>query len=312
MKRVFLPAFFMAAHPAWAASSNNDHLFVGAIFLAVGIGLFVFGFVYFRRKRLIENTPTSKIRSMAMGLVEVKGKVLDWNPLSAPFSGERCVYYRYQVEQLESNGKSSKWETVRQGASTGCPFYVEDDTGRALVLPSGSLAVLEESFKFQTGIFSDVPAQVDRFLEGIGFSCKNLLGFNKTLRFTEYRVEPGREVYVLGSCQTNDRVVSQAYLRALNALIAEGGAVPASLPVRDLGGGVTVGTRELAFSYAGPRPPAPPLDEDRVYIGSSKGRFFLISDKGERDLTHSMFYQSFFGVFGGIALIAAGTYFLLM
>ena len=39
-----------------------------------GIASFVHGLSSFRLKRLIENTPTSKVEAAAVGLVEVRGK----------------------------------------------------------------------------------------------------------------------------------------------------------------------------------------------------------------------------------------------
>jgi hypothetical protein len=46
----------------------------GAIALAVGLFLFFRGFRDLRRKRLLEDTPTSTLRAIAPGLVEVSGR----------------------------------------------------------------------------------------------------------------------------------------------------------------------------------------------------------------------------------------------
>jgi len=51
-----------------------------------GLVSFFFAFKILLYYRLINDTPTSKIRSMAMGFVEVKGKVKTKEILKSPFS----------------------------------------------------------------------------------------------------------------------------------------------------------------------------------------------------------------------------------
>jgi len=59
-------------------------------------------------------------------------------PLRAPFSGLPCVLYSYTVEQRRQSGKENTWETIAKGTSAE-PFYVQDETGRVLVVPFGAL-----------------------------------------------------------------------------------------------------------------------------------------------------------------------------
>lgn len=298
-------AWLASARPAWAAVPQDlgGRLAVGAA-LAAGAALFVFGFLALKRKRLIENLPTSKTRSMALGLVELKGRSVAWNCLNAPFSGTPCVYYRYRLEEYRSQGKSSKWVTMRSGDSRHCPFYLEDDTGRVLVHPDGADGILNESYSAQAGMFREVPPGADTFLAALGFSCRTFLGIEKKLRFTEWRIDPGQDVYVLGTCRTNDRVLSQAYHRALEASVAKGEEG------RDLGGGLFVGGKDLPLVYPVGRSPEPPLGDDRVFVGPSRGMPFLLSDKSERDLTRGMAIRSFFGILGGGAILAGVMWFL--
>jgi len=311
--RVAIGLFLLSASPIWAAVPNDPRLKIaGGAALLVGIVFFFAGFSVFKRKLLIENLPTSKTRSMAVGLVELKAKAVGWNCFKAPFSGDDCVYYRYVVEEYQSGGKSGHWATVRQGSSEGCPFYVEDETGRALVYPKGAKDILVETYHLQTSMFSDVPSSIDVFLEATGFSIRGFFGFEKKLRFTEYRIEPGREIFVLGTCQTNDRVVSQAYLRALEDALKEPhiALAPPSV-IRSLGEGITVGGREIPLLFPPGKTPDPPQDEDPLLVGPAKGLPFILSDKSERELTQSMAIQAFFGIFGGMGLVAVLVYLFL-
>src|SRR5277367_7204011 len=79
--------------------------------LGAGAGLYFFvrGFQLLQRKRLIMNTPSSKIRSAAMGLVEVSGLATGPYTLTAPITGVPCYFYRTMVWQWKQHGKGSSW-----------------------------------------------------------------------------------------------------------------------------------------------------------------------------------------------------------
>ena len=99
-------------------SDAGVKLFVFSLFgLGFGTILFFSGFKRYKEKKLIENTPTSKIRSIAMGRVEIAGKVLaDKNHLiKSPFSNNDCVYCKWTVEEYKRSGKNSSWVTVKTG-----------------------------------------------------------------------------------------------------------------------------------------------------------------------------------------------------
>src|SRR5688572_17548643 len=138
----------------------NDLFFWAMVGTAFGIGSFFYGFKQLRKKRLIENTPTSKVRSMALGLVEVHGKSLAISPLTAPFSQMPCVYYRYQVEELRRGNKRAHWVTIHSGDSLNAPFYLQDETGQVLVNPQASEVEIPDKFNLQTGFLKDVPEHI--------------------------------------------------------------------------------------------------------------------------------------------------------
>ncbi len=130
-------------------SSTEEYLMVGA-FVLIGGFVFVLGFFKMRKYRIIRDTPRSKIRSMAMGLVEVHGHVEADQLIKSPFSKTDCVYYKYEIKeyrkQSSSKGKSSsyRWQTVSSGDKR-VPFFASDETGRALVHPDR--ADIDVSFK---------------------------------------------------------------------------------------------------------------------------------------------------------------------
>lgn len=96
------------------------------------------------RARLIEDTPTARIRSAPQGYVELEGEagLLPGPPIVAPLTGRQCVWYRYRIEHEErsfdSKGRSrSHWRTLDSGTSEGL-FEVDDGTGRCVIDPDGA------------------------------------------------------------------------------------------------------------------------------------------------------------------------------
>lgn len=97
--------------------------------------LFWGGFHYLRLKRRVENTPTSKVRSMAMGMVEVHGRAIRQYALVSPMSQMPCVYYRLRKYRRDRN---SSWRLCSESSSGHVPFQLEDETGRVTVNPQGA------------------------------------------------------------------------------------------------------------------------------------------------------------------------------
>src|SRR5262245_2931245 len=117
----------------------------GAILL--GIGLIVLGFIALGRKRLLENIPPSRIRSVAMGFAELVGRARKRTPLSAPYSGIPCVFFMYRMEEeREGDRRGRRWAILEEGSSPDW-FYLEDETGTLLVDPEGAETELERSYR---------------------------------------------------------------------------------------------------------------------------------------------------------------------
>lgn len=156
-----------------------------AVGFAAGFYLFFKGFALRRRAKAIESIPTSKVRSLAVGPVEVLGRAVSWNqPLKSHFAGAECVYYQYRVR--EKRGKH--WYT-RANFRSPLPFYLEDDTGKVLVRPQKAELHLDVDRQYSSGVeFRD---GLERL--GIRPSALNLI------ECTETFVGPGDEVYVLGA-----------------------------------------------------------------------------------------------------------------
>jgi len=209
-----------------ASSSSGDPTFALVFLFALGLVLFAFGFSRLKLKQRIENTPTSKVRSIAMGSVEVAGKVVasDEGLLEAPFTGTPCVYYRYAVEVYRSEGKKKGWHTVDSGLQAK-RFLVQDDTGRVLVDPKFAEVDIPHDF-LQVG-FQDPPERVRAFLTAKSVSHQGLFGWNKKMRYSEWHVAPDDDLFVTGEAGDNPFVAEGTVVEGhKDVMISKGASGP--------------------------------------------------------------------------------------
>ena len=118
-----------------------------------------------RKRRLIENLPTSKTTGVFIGLVELKGTAESAGPLTSYLAAVCSVQYQWYVEEhwsrtvtetyTDDKGKTqtrtrteSGWTRVADGGEM-IPFYLQDDCGVVLVRPDGAkiepVEVLDET-----------------------------------------------------------------------------------------------------------------------------------------------------------------------
>jgi len=167
-----------------------------------GVGFSIYGFIMNNRKRLIESIPTSPVRSLAVGLVEVSGHAQPENGLlRAPFSGMPCVLFSYQVEERRASRKETRWETIAKGTSQE-PFFVRDETGRVLVVPFDAQLVLPDNRTTRNNWLGTLPEETILGLLKLGVSVEGWFG-EKTLRCSESCILPDETVYVMGTAQEN-------------------------------------------------------------------------------------------------------------
>lgn len=188
----------MDALRQWA-QTTDPVLFLVAVALLLGAGLWsvIAGFGRWRRLRLVEDVPTSKIRSAAQGYVELAGtaRMLPGQPVVAPLTGMHCVWYAYRVERRyrtgSGGGRRVTWRTVQSGVSDET-FALEDGTGRCVVDPEGA-----EVHPAVTQVWEDsAPLSI--------LAAGSLLGglSGERYRYTEQRIHEGDPLYALGEFRT--------------------------------------------------------------------------------------------------------------
>jgi hypothetical protein len=178
---------------------NEGPLATGLALASVVGGLWVFrlGFKSLRVHWLIRNTPTARVRSMAMGLVEVCGALVPRSRVAAPFSGRPCVWWDVEVQTQTSKSKQGtrSWHTVHR-ASSGHPFFLRDETGVALVYPEGAACRVPFDVSEETGGLG-VPEMYMEFMKSRNLGMRHLWAMGP-MRFRERRLDEDTRVYVLG------------------------------------------------------------------------------------------------------------------
>ena len=183
----------------WAVAPDAMLLYL-ALGAGGGLGSSIYGFVLNHRKSLIESIPTSPIRSLAVGLVEVSGRAQPGRELlRTPFSGLPCVLFSYKVEARRESRNGARWETIAKGTSAE-PFFVQDQTGKVLVVPLNAQLILPDNRTTRNNWFGTLPEQTLQGLLKLGIAVDGWFG-EKTIRCSEASILPDETVYVLGTAQ---------------------------------------------------------------------------------------------------------------
>ena len=185
----------------WAKTGPADDFWLWAIGLLIAaLVSFVFSFITLHRKRIIEDTPTSKIRSAAQGYIELigHGQLMEGQPIIAPLTGTICTWYKYSVDEHRQSGKNSKWVTIRSGTSEEL-FLIKDDTGQCIIDPEDAHV---------TSVNKDVWHSSEVNPQGSPLAVKKKktffsgLGLNRRYRYTEERLHTDESLYAIGLYKT--------------------------------------------------------------------------------------------------------------
>jgi hypothetical protein len=216
------------------AYSRNDGVALAFVGAFAGVYLFYRGFRLLQRKRLILNTPASKIRSAAMGLVEINGLAVGPYTMLAPITGVPCYYFRTTAWQWQQRGKNSEWVKVAD-ESLHVPFFLEDNTGRILVNLQGAEMDIHRDFhdEFGTTLFSSslgIPSNIASFL------ARNGVSTDKKIKVDEYCIKPKNALFILGTLAQNPGLSLSA--TPIHSLTADQNSVSLNLP--DITGGLSL------------------------------------------------------------------------
>lgn len=181
-------------------------LFLGGLFL-VGFGRFL---QLQARRRLMEDTPTSRIRSATQGYVELEGRarLMDGQPILSPLTHTECVWWRFKVEEREQDDNNRmRWVVLDQGTSAHL-FLLEDGTGECVIDPEG--AIVEPAYRRTWLGATPHP--------GGGLAAPWMSSGD--YRYTEELIQPGERLYALGWFTSHDAVHVSPQERTRDTVIA--------------------------------------------------------------------------------------------
>lgn len=296
------------------AQAEPQKFWLGCALLALlGLGLFVFGFRQLKRARLLEDTPTSRIRSAAQGYVELHGhaRLLPGPEVKSPLSGERCCWWQYKIEQRRTEHHSGKrrveWVTLDEGTSDEL-FLLADDTGECVLDPVGANVIpsLSRSWRGVSARPGGFPQQSRWFAFG-------------DYRYSEKLVRYGDWLYALGQFQTQTAIRADDESRDVSELLAHWKRDQRELLHRfdaDRDGQIDVQEWELARRAAIKQVRADQVERSiqpdlHVLSQTHDRRPFILSTKAERELTRGMRWGGLSAVIAGLLLGAAVAFVLI-
>ena len=199
----------------------------GLLFFFAIIALLL-GYDKLNQYHLILDTPTSKVRSLALGVVEVKGRPYNPEFMKTPHSHSDCVYYKYKTYEYQIQDPShpvmtSGWFKISDGTDKTA-FYVNDSTGYVLVKPQESVDIVRQKkvlYEPRPGTDAKLTIinRIKRWLYGdFTLLKKTGTGFYEfepdeyipfatrvgNRKIYEYYIGPEDDVYVLGTAKHDE------------------------------------------------------------------------------------------------------------
>lgn len=177
------------------AMPGSDYLALSSLLLVVFAYLVYYCYRAFRRFRFVDGTATSRIRSAAQGLVELKG-LGEWLPndsITSPFSSSRCVWYHCTIEKRRRSGKRTTWTNISDECSDHL-FRLVDDTGSCIIDPDHAHVIPESDITWY-GHSSENRNRAPVKAKWLNFSMGNY-------RFRERLIRPATTLYALGWFRT--------------------------------------------------------------------------------------------------------------
>jgi len=181
-------------HEFWIASS---------IITVITVISFLRMMKWWNHSRVIQNVPTSKVRSASQGYVELIGnaRMMEGPLIISPLSKKTCVWYRYKIEEkvkdYDSKGRSrTYWKVVKHEISEDL-FLLEDETGRCVVDPDDADVIVTNK---RTWYKRSV---------------------TPTRRYTEELITDNEPLYAIGLFKTVANVERQKQREQVNHLLRE-------------------------------------------------------------------------------------------
>jgi len=195
-----------------------SHLFIAAILFGILICVLLLwaSISSLKRRRLLEDLPTSKTTGVFIGLVELKGTAEAETPLICHLSEKRCVWYSWNVQEhwsrtvtetyFNKDGKpqtrtrtESGWTTVASGGQA-ISFYLQDELGAVRVNPQNAEIHSQNVFHYTCSNYDPF-----YYKKGPANEIANSTGRRS---FSEQAILLHQPLYVVGKSRERDDCVA--------------------------------------------------------------------------------------------------------
>lgn len=293
-------------------------MLIPVIFILLGFALFIGSFNKWREKRLVEDTPTSTVRGLSMGLVELTGKAKAWELLKSPVTQTDCVFYRYMIEEYVKEDDSVRWIPRMAGDSSLIPFYLEDETGSIPVLVQGAQYLMSEDYQHIMKPQSVYPENLTRFSGQFHIPLSQVSARGRPLRIREWHLKENDPLYVLGYAQKAEDVYKKLAKQKSSFLrtIARDRGLKARFDINKDG---RIDDSELKqierqivsvmLSRFKDQKSVPDVSDVVIAAGAAK-RTFIVSDSSQKKVAGKLTGHFFISMIFGIIMICTGFFLL--
>ena len=190
----------------------NISAIISTVSGVIALGCLIGAFYFLRKKRLIDDMPTSKTLGVFIGLAELKGTAESDKPVTSYLRALPCVLYRWKVEEhwsrmvttagakgSVSTHRESGWTTVAKGEVI-TPFYLKDDTGIIRIVPQGAEIQDKE-------IYNKTCKRIDPLYFSKG-PQNEIANSDHERRFVETAILLHANLYIMGQAREREDIVA--------------------------------------------------------------------------------------------------------
>ena len=207
----------VSAISEWARTAESDDFWlIVTLLILTAVLSFIYAFIFLIRKRIIQDTPTSRVRSAAQGYVELigTGELFPGDKIVAPLTNTVCTWYQFSIEKRKQSGKNTHWVTIEKGTSDTL-FLLVDETGQATIDPEGATVTPSVTQTWyghsERPTLDSIPKNQRWYSTGFG-----------NYRYTEKRMHPGDKLFAIGLFATVGGADSEISVNDdVKALLAE-------------------------------------------------------------------------------------------
>ncbi len=177
----------------------------GLAFFLFALPMIKKGWGYWKIKQCIVQNSVNQIRDIQPGLVAFSAQAIPLisreselpQLLKTPLALKSALYYSYRLSEYHrKRGFFFYSMPIKKGEET-CIFCLEDETSQILLDPHNAEMKIGKNFNVDSFLDSDYRGRIASLLQSEGKSLP--LGILKTIIYQENYIEPGDQIFILGT-----------------------------------------------------------------------------------------------------------------